>query len=1204
MVKIPRTEPTVGFQPAMMPTTSGDAYAAPGRAMQQMGGAISGLGDALFDAQLKEDKYDANLAKLQYDTKADQEFIKFKENYVGDGTDFHQKYFDTIKPYRDELVSKVPQSQQKAANLYITQKDGQLAEKAMTAASGIKLGDRYAKIESTASLGIQQLQNVPPEQFEGAFTQTISGINAMIDTAPGMTPQHKEALRAKVAAEAEATLLAAPKDGATSVDQLLKSQRVKTLLDGFVKSKSDPNPVPGPQSSVGGGVFPVVGVDPASIPRDGGSKNSREHMGPRGGGQHAGWDIPAPVGAPVVAVSDGTVIAKGSGQGYGEYVDVQYADGTIHRMAHLGDQSKGGKQGAFADKIEIGSTVKAGDPLGFAGYSGNAGREFTHVHYEIFPDGKAYDAAKGGSSRATAGLRINPRQYFEGKAGASDKGGGSIAVDSSGRIDPVSFAQTMASKIANSPLNGQVPSWGKEFGITTGSPQEWARFFTMLQQQESGHRVAQTNADGSLKKFPTTPAGEQSYGPGQFKPGEYGLKTWADVNNPDKVADAYIEVAKKGKLQAYFGSLQRPNETLQHGKWYDSTVAPNLAGDAPAPVAQRGIMQGYPAGTRVASLGGGPMIPSGNDNAAPAKLPPKVVENMKGLTPEQKDAKLRDLVSRGYQDIVHQLDKDGNDVISAKQSDKPIWQRGRRGTNADGTIPNELDSETFSGPGWANGAVKDIKEGKLKRAENTIPGAQVAQAPTQQPRLVPSIESKMMESLIKKMPAIAEQDKATVGKLIDRAEEVAKKGNILPDADRLMTEKALQLIGAPKLLVDRYNLANLSAFEANQQQRSRPDQIQARKIALQAEVAKTGEATPEIQAKIKGLDDLAKHVDKELDTNMIGWGQEIGLIPKLPPIDPAKPDIAAMQAHADAARYLAQYYGREPQYFTPAVRESLTTTLKKGGDQMLATVGAMHLAYKEQLPQVMREISKDAPEAAVAGSLFAINPQAARDIAKAIERDNDPNSKGKVHKPNRAESEPVAQAELGDVFRKFPQQQRDAVLRAADAIYTVRNQTQEKWMPAIYKQALRDVIGVRVDKEGNTFGGPVATGDGWFGASGKNIMLPPDWRADTWRTTLEGVTAKDLAEAGLPLPATSDGKVISAVRLVNKGKLVQIGHGQYMVAMGDPDVPGQEKWVSAMPHPDVPTVIDKTNPQPFIFDFNKLEPILRKRMTVPFWKKG
>ena len=40
-----------------------------------------------------------------------------------------------------------------------------------------------------------------------------------------------------------------------------------------------------------------------------------------------------------------------------------------------------------------------------------------------------------------------------------------------------------------------------------------------------------------------------------------------------------------------------------------------------------------------------------------------------------------------------------------------------------------------------------------------------------------------------------------------------------------------------------------------------------------------------------------------------------------------------------------------------------------------------------------------------------------------------------------------------------------------------------------------------------------------------------------------------------------------------------------------------------MPHADVPTVIDKTNPQPFILDLNKLEPILRKRMTVPFWKK-
>lgn len=147
-----------------------------------------------------------------------------------------------------------------------------------------------------------------------------------------------------------------------------------------------------------------------------------------------------------------------------------------------------------------------------------------------------------------------------------------------GRIDPAAFAARMREKIAASALNGQAPDWAKPFGVATGSPDEWARLFTMVQQQESGHRTAPVNPDGTLQRFPTTIPTERSFGPGQFNVGEYGLKTWGDVNDPDKVADAYIRVAEAGKVPAYFGSIQRPNETLRHAGWYDKTVAPRVAG--------------------------------------------------------------------------------------------------------------------------------------------------------------------------------------------------------------------------------------------------------------------------------------------------------------------------------------------------------------------------------------------------------------------------------------------------------------------------------------------------------------------------------------------------------------------------------------------------------------------------------------------------
>ena len=148
-----------------------------------------------------------------------------------------------------------------------------------------------------------------------------------------------------------------------------------------------------------------------------------------------------------------------------------------------------------------------------------------------------------------------------------------LQAEPDGRIDPQKVYEAALKKVENSELNGRVPEASlRKLGVN-GSPESWAKLFTQLQQQESGNRIADVNSDGSLKKFSTTPDGEQSYGPGQFNKGEYGLKTWADVNNPDKVLDAYIQVAEQGKMGAYFGSVQQPQEITKWNGWFDNNVS-------------------------------------------------------------------------------------------------------------------------------------------------------------------------------------------------------------------------------------------------------------------------------------------------------------------------------------------------------------------------------------------------------------------------------------------------------------------------------------------------------------------------------------------------------------------------------------------------------------------------------------------------------
>jgi hypothetical protein len=81
---------------------------------------------------------------------------------------------------------------------------------------------------------------------------------------------------------------------------------------------------------------------------------------------------------------------------------------------------------------------------------------------------------------------------IESLAGAGG-GGGPLAVGGGGRVNPTSFFRSAVEKFRNSPLNGFVPRDGARWGITKGTPEEWARLATATAQQESGFNA---NAPG------------------------------------------------------------------------------------------------------------------------------------------------------------------------------------------------------------------------------------------------------------------------------------------------------------------------------------------------------------------------------------------------------------------------------------------------------------------------------------------------------------------------------------------------------------------------------------------------------------------------------------------------------------------------------------------------------------------------------------
>jgi Peptidase family M23 len=137
------------------------------------------------------------------------------------------------------------------------------------------------------------------------------------------------------------------------------------------------------------GVFPVLALPPPlqpTITSHGyvfpvyGSASYGDTFGaPRGdvpGGWHHGDDIFAPLGAPVLAVADGTVFSVGPEKVGGNRLWLQDDAGNQYYYAHLS---------AYSPLAHNGSRVHAGDVLGFVGNTGDATGGAYHLHFEVHP---------------------------------------------------------------------------------------------------------------------------------------------------------------------------------------------------------------------------------------------------------------------------------------------------------------------------------------------------------------------------------------------------------------------------------------------------------------------------------------------------------------------------------------------------------------------------------------------------------------------------------------------------------------------------------------------------------------------------------------------------------------------------------------------------------------------------------------------------
>jgi murein DD-endopeptidase MepM/ murein hydrolase activator NlpD len=97
-------------------------------------------------------------------------------------------------------------------------------------------------------------------------------------------------------------------------------------------------------------------------------------FGFRWGALHGGIDLAAPIGTPIYAVSDGVVIDAGPAAGFGMWVKLRHADGTVSLYGHVNTAT-----------VNIGERVMAGDQIATVGNRGDS--TGPHLHFEVLLNG-------------------------------------------------------------------------------------------------------------------------------------------------------------------------------------------------------------------------------------------------------------------------------------------------------------------------------------------------------------------------------------------------------------------------------------------------------------------------------------------------------------------------------------------------------------------------------------------------------------------------------------------------------------------------------------------------------------------------------------------------------------------------------------------------------------------------------------------------
>ncbi len=280
---------------------------------------------------------------MDYDKKVVAEYTAAKED---------------IQKKRDDL--QVTQDEQKDYQRNLSYKADELsANEAQQAALQESLEKYKAEQEAEYDRIADEMKSVSDEIAEISRREAEEAARQAAEAA-------RKAREAEIAAQAEKNSLSNASSGGSSTSSDSTDESSDTSSDSTSSSKSAGTgstdftwPLPGytsTSSAYGWRIHPIYGT--------------RKF--------HAGEDIPAPSGVPIVAAQSGTVTTAGWVSGYGNYTVINHGGGV---MTAYGHQS--------SIQVSVGQSVSAGEQIGLVGSTGNS--TGPHLHFEVYVNGATQD---------------------------------------------------------------------------------------------------------------------------------------------------------------------------------------------------------------------------------------------------------------------------------------------------------------------------------------------------------------------------------------------------------------------------------------------------------------------------------------------------------------------------------------------------------------------------------------------------------------------------------------------------------------------------------------------------------------------------------------------------------------------------------------------------------------------------------------------